>query len=127
MRTNVTNTSVEAYRELEASGQQRSDVEVIALHIHDNTRRGERTWIAKAARALGWDKSAVSGRLNDAIEKFGGEVTVDGTTYQIERHAPVWHEPTKTWYPTDPETGRRAISYSARIKRDPGVQAELFA
>lgn len=79
MRTRVTNTSINAYRQKKPVLT--TDRERVAAYIISETKHGRPVWRRKIARALGMEVSSVSGRVNE-IMKNG--IVVDGLEYRIE-------------------------------------------
>lgn len=124
MRTNVTNTSVAAYRELEASGKDANQRERIARVIIARTIAGHRSWMAQMSRDLGMGDNRVSRALNELAK--AGEITLDGTRYVVDVQSPVFDKATRRWSLVDPVTGQRAKSYAIRLPVSRGEQTSLF-
>lgn len=76
MKTNVAQTSINAYRQEKPFTAR----EKVARYILQNTKQGRPVWIGRIADELGMEKSSASGRLNE-IKKHGA--TIDGVWYVL--------------------------------------------
>jgi hypothetical protein len=79
MKTNVTQTSIEAHKQ--TTTERMTLKKTVAEYALSETRQGRTVWIGKIAKALGLEKSTASARLNE-IKKDG--VELHGVKYEIK-------------------------------------------
>lgn len=110
MKTNVTETSIQAYHS--HTGKQRQ-IEEFARFVLTRTKEGKRTWDRLVYREIGMLPNTVSARRNDINDM--GIIEIDGINYRIEY----------TGKSRDPITRQNVNTYALVLAGD-AKQLELF-